>query len=134
MPCRCSPHTRLSHPSPATSERLAFPDKDPGRRAIWPCALALRLDHFVFPSRVRQLHGAVFEKRPVDPKAYQALDRVVAAHEAMRAAEADRSNQASIRSAAITEARENGLSLDAIAERLGVSRERVGQMIHKGDG
>ena len=73
--------------------------------------------------------GVTFEKRPVDPKAYKALDRVVAANEAMRSAEAERSRQAKIRAKAIGEARKWGMSLDAIAERLGVSRERVRQMV-----
>lgn len=69
-----------------------------------------------------------FEPRPVTSKAWKALDRVVAANEAMREAEAKRSRQAKKRSKAIEEARECGLSLDAIADRLGVSRERVRQM------
>jgi ribosomal protein S14 len=69
-----------------------------------------------------------FEPRPVTSKAWKALDRVVAANEAMRDAEAKRSRQAKKRAKAIEEARECGLSLDAIADRLGVSRERVRQM------
>ena len=74
-----------------------------------------------------------FESRPVDPKAWEALDRVVAANEAMRDAEALRSSKAEERARAITEARGYGLSLEAIAERLGVSRERVRQMAVKTD-
>jgi DNA-directed RNA polymerase sigma subunit (sigma70/sigma32) len=70
-----------------------------------------------------------FESRPVAPKAWKALDRVVAANEAMREAEAKRARQAKKRSKAIEEARRYGLSLDAIAGRLGVSRERVRQMV-----
>jgi hypothetical protein len=69
-----------------------------------------------------------FESRPVAAKAWKALDRVVAANEAMREAEAKRARQAKKRAKAIADARKYGLSLDAIAERLGVSRERVRQM------
>jgi DNA-binding NarL/FixJ family response regulator len=69
-----------------------------------------------------------FESRPVASKAWKALDRVVAANEAMREAEAKRARQAKKRARAIADARSYGLSLDAIAERLGVSRERVRQM------
>jgi DNA-directed RNA polymerase sigma subunit (sigma70/sigma32) len=69
-----------------------------------------------------------FEPRPVTTKAWKALDRVVAANDAMREAEAKRARQARKRAKAIEEARKHGLSLDAIAERLGVSRERVRQM------
>jgi DNA-binding transcriptional regulator YiaG len=70
-----------------------------------------------------------FESRPVNAKAWKALDRVVAANAAMREAEAKRARQARKRAKAIEEARGYGLSLDAIAERLGVSRERVRQMV-----
>ncbi len=70
-----------------------------------------------------------FEPRPVNAKAWKALDRVVAANTAMRDAEAKRSRQARKRARAIDEARRYGLSLDAIAGRLGVSRERVRQMV-----
>ena len=70
-----------------------------------------------------------FEPRPVNAKAWKALDRVVAANTAMRDAEAKRSRQARKRARAIDEARSYGLSLDAIAGRLGVSRERVRQMV-----
>lgn len=70
-----------------------------------------------------------FESRPVAPKAWKALDRVIAANDAMRDAEAKRARQAKKRARAIEEARSYGLSLDAIAERLGVSRERVRQMV-----
>jgi DNA-directed RNA polymerase sigma subunit (sigma70/sigma32) len=72
-----------------------------------------------------------FEARPVDPKAWVALDKVVEATEAMRNAEATRKVEAEKRARAIVEARRYGLSLDAIAERLGVSRERVRQMAVK---
>jgi DNA-directed RNA polymerase sigma subunit (sigma70/sigma32) len=72
-----------------------------------------------------------FEPKPIDPKAYEALDRIVAHTEAMRAAEVTRKEEAEKRAAAIVEARGYGLSLDAIAERLGVSRERVRQMAVK---
>jgi hypothetical protein len=58
-----------------------------------------------------------FEPRPVTNKAWKALDRVVAANDAMREAEAKRARQARKRAKAIDE-----------AERLGVSRERVRQM------
>lgn len=70
-----------------------------------------------------------FVPRPVTAKALKALDRVVAANAAMREAEAKRARQARKRAKAIEEARSYGLSLDAIAERLGVSRERVRQMV-----
>ncbi len=70
-----------------------------------------------------------FVARPVTAKALKALDRVVAANAAMREAEAKRARQARKRAKAIEEARSYGLSLDAIAERLGVSRERVRQMV-----
>jgi hypothetical protein len=70
-----------------------------------------------------------FESRPVNAKAWKALDRVVAANTAMRDAEAKRARQARKRARAIDEARGYGLSLDAIAQRLGVSRERVRQMV-----
>ncbi len=70
-----------------------------------------------------------FVSRPVSAKAWKALDRVVAANRAMREAEAKRAKQARKRAKAIQEARGYGLSLDAIAERLGVSRERVRQMV-----
>ncbi len=69
-----------------------------------------------------------FEPRPIATKAWKALDRVVTANEAMREAEAKRARQARKRAKAIQEARRNGMSLDVIAERLGVSRERVRQM------
>ncbi len=69
-----------------------------------------------------------FEPRPVGAKAWKALERVVAANEAMREAELKRAKQARKRARAIEDARKYGLSLDAIAERLGVSRERVRQM------
>lgn len=70
-----------------------------------------------------------FEPRPVTAKAWKALDRAVAANTAMRDAEAKRARQARKRAKAIQDARGCGLSLDAIAERLGVSRERVRQMV-----
>ncbi len=70
-----------------------------------------------------------FASRPVSTKAWKALDRVVAANTAMREAEAKRARQARKRAKAIQEARGYGLSLDTIAERLGVSRERVRQMV-----
>lgn len=70
-----------------------------------------------------------FTPRPVSAKAWKALDRVVAANAAMREAEAKRARQARKRARAIEEARSCGLSLDAIAEHLGVSRERVRQMV-----
>ncbi|MGH9080762.1 MAG: sigma factor-like helix-turn-helix DNA-binding protein [Acidimicrobiales bacterium] len=69
-----------------------------------------------------------FVSRPVSSKAWKALERVVAANEAMREAEAKRAKQAKKRAKSIEEARRLGLTLDAIAERLGVSRERVRQM------
>jgi len=69
-----------------------------------------------------------FGPRPVSAKAWKALDRVVAANDAMREAEAKRAKQAKKRAKSIEEARRLGLTLDAIAQRLGVSRERVRQM------
>jgi DNA-binding transcriptional regulator YiaG len=70
-----------------------------------------------------------FAPRPVTAKAWKALDRVVAANTAMREAEAKRARQAKKRARAIEDARSHGLSLDVIAEHLGVSRERVRQMV-----
>ena len=70
-----------------------------------------------------------FAPRPVTAKAWKALDRVVAANAAMREAEAKRARQAKKRARAIEDARSHGLSLDVIAEHLGVSRERVRQMV-----
>jgi hypothetical protein len=70
-----------------------------------------------------------FSPRPVTAKAWKALDRVVAANTAMREAEAKRARQAKKRARAIEDARSHGLSLDVIAEHLGVSRERVRQMV-----
>ena len=69
-----------------------------------------------------------FEKRAVDKRALKALDRVVDATEAMRQAEDERSKQARLRATSINSASAWGMSLDTIAERLGVSRERVRQM------
>lgn len=69
-----------------------------------------------------------FAAHPVDPKAHKALDDVVALSEAMRAAEVQRAQAAAKRADAIARARRYGLSLDAIAERLGVSRQRVREM------
>ena len=69
-----------------------------------------------------------FEPRPVDPKAWEALELVVTANEAMRNAEAARRRFAAGRAQGIRDARKYGLSLDVIAQRLGVSRERVRQM------
>jgi DNA-directed RNA polymerase sigma subunit (sigma70/sigma32) len=69
-----------------------------------------------------------FAARPVDPKAHKALDEIVALSDAMRAAEAERTKAAVKRAAAIARAREYGMSLDAIAARLGVSRQRVREM------
>lgn len=70
-----------------------------------------------------------FAPRPVTAKAWKALDRVVAANAAMRDAEAKRARQARKRARAIEEARSYGLSLEVIAQHLGVSRERVRQMV-----
>jgi DNA-directed RNA polymerase sigma subunit (sigma70/sigma32) len=69
-----------------------------------------------------------FTARPVEPEGWEALDRIVAAHEAMQAAIDERAAQARLRATAIADARKHGVSLDAIAERLGVSRERVRQI------
>lgn len=70
-----------------------------------------------------------FTPRPVDPKAWEALDRAVAAAEAMRAAEAVRSQEAIKRAEAIVEARELGLNLETIGEHLGVGKARVRQYL-----
>jgi DNA-directed RNA polymerase sigma subunit (sigma70/sigma32) len=70
-----------------------------------------------------------FTPRPVTAKGWKALERVIAANAAMREAEAKRARQARKRARAIEEARSHGLSLDVIAEHLGVSRERVRQMV-----
>jgi DNA-directed RNA polymerase sigma subunit (sigma70/sigma32) len=73
--------------------------------------------------------SVTFEKRQVDQRAHKWLDRVVAANDAMRSAEEERSKQARLRATAIKSAHGWGMSYDAIAERLGVSRERVRQMV-----
>lgn len=78
--------------------------------------------------------SVTFEKKPVDPKAYKALARVIAHNEAMRKAEADRKHHANLRATSINSARAWGMSLDTIAERLGVSRERVRQMAARDKG
>jgi DNA-directed RNA polymerase specialized sigma24 family protein len=75
-----------------------------------------------------------FTARPVDPEGWAALDRIVASTEAMREAEAVRKAESAKRAEAIADARSHGLSLDAIAERIGVSRERVRQMAKAGQG
>jgi DNA-binding NarL/FixJ family response regulator len=67
--------------------------------------------------------------RSIDPRAYEVLDRIVAATEAMREHEAARAAKASERARAITEAQGYGMSLAVIAERLNVSRQRVAEMV-----
>lgn len=69
-----------------------------------------------------------FTARQVDPEGWEALDRVAAAHQAMLDVAEVRAAQAELRRKAIADARKHGVSLDAIAERLGVSRERVRQI------
>lgn len=69
-----------------------------------------------------------FEKRLVQPGAWEALDRAVEAGEKMRAAEAERKEQNRIRAECIVEARRLGLTLDDIARRFGISAERVRQI------
>jgi Sigma-70, region 4 len=72
--------------------------------------------------------GVTFEKKPVGRQAYKALERVIMHTEAMRRAEADRKHHANLRATSINSARAHGMSLETIAEALGVSRERVRQM------
>jgi DNA-directed RNA polymerase sigma subunit (sigma70/sigma32) len=69
-----------------------------------------------------------FESRPIDPRAYPALERAVKATAELRSGEARHAQLIQDRAEAIGEARGHGLTLDAIATRLGVSRERVRQM------
>jgi DNA-directed RNA polymerase sigma subunit (sigma70/sigma32) len=68
------------------------------------------------------------ESRPLGPKARKALERIIAANAAMRDAETVRKTESQKRARAIAKARTHGMSLDAIAQQLGVSRERVRQM------
>jgi DNA-binding NarL/FixJ family response regulator len=72
--------------------------------------------------------GMNAESRPVGPKARKALERVIAANAAMRDAETVRKMESQKRALAIAKARAHGMSLDAIAQQLDVSRERVRQM------
>jgi hypothetical protein len=72
-----------------------------------------------------------FEKRPVDPAAYPLLDRIAELTDAMRQYEQSRHEAARERSVAIGEARRLGLPLEAIAQRLGVTGERVRQMMNR---
>jgi DNA-binding NarL/FixJ family response regulator len=72
-----------------------------------------------------------FERQKVDPKAYRQLDRIVKETAAMRDHEAGRAEAAHRRAEAIAKARALGLSYEAIAERLGVTKERVRQMATK---
>lgn len=65
---------------------------------------------------------------PVNEEVWAALDRVVAAHEALKSLEFRRKELAGMRAAAIADARSHNASLDMIAERLGLSRERVRQI------
>ncbi len=67
-------------------------------------------------------------KRQAQPGAEEALQRVVAHHEAMRTAEDQRKEEAAKRAAAIEDALTLGLTLAGIGERLGVSVQRVAQM------
>lgn len=64
----------------------------------------------------------------VTAKASAALELVVTTTEEMRTAEVARSRAQGQRAKAIATARAGGLTLDAIGQRLGVSRERVRQM------
>jgi hypothetical protein len=70
-----------------------------------------------------------FKPRPIDPKAWDALDRAVAAAAAMREAEAVRAAESVKRAEAIAEARRLGLNLETIGERLGVGKARVRQYL-----
>jgi DNA-directed RNA polymerase sigma subunit (sigma70/sigma32) len=69
-----------------------------------------------------------FERRPVDKRAEAVLDELEAIARAMEAAERVRAAEAAKRAKLITRARKYGVSLDVIAARLGVTRERVRQI------
>jgi DNA-directed RNA polymerase sigma subunit (sigma70/sigma32) len=69
-----------------------------------------------------------FTAKPIEPGGQEAVERAVAAHQAMQRLTDEKAVQAQLRVEAIHEARARGVSLDAIAERLGVSRERVRQI------
>ena len=66
-----------------------------------------------------------FKPRPVDPRAEAVLDELEALIEAVRAAEAARRAKMP---RLITRAHSYGVSYDVIAERMGVSRQRVRQI------
>jgi hypothetical protein len=69
-----------------------------------------------------------FEARPVDPRAQDVLAKIGACTEAMRTAESVRKFEAAKRAALITQARKYGVSLDVIAEVMGVTRQRARQI------
>jgi hypothetical protein len=70
-----------------------------------------------------------FTAKPVQPGAKAALNRANAAGKAMRDYEAARAEQAVIRAEAIREANRLGLTLDAIADGMGVTKGRVQQYL-----
>ena len=73
-----------------------------------------------------------FEKKPIEPRAYKALDRVVAATRGYATAPEDEcGTQARLRATAINYSRAWGMTYDTIARALGVSRERVRQMVKR---
>jgi len=73
-----------------------------------------------------------FEARPVELKAHKALAEALAAHKAMRAHEAGRAKEVARRAKALTKAHDAGMSYEALADALGVTRQRVRQMMGQG--
>ena len=69
-----------------------------------------------------------FEARQVDPRAQDVLAKIGACTEAMRTAESVRKFEAAKRATLITQARKYGVSLDVIAEVMGVTRQRARQI------
>jgi DNA-directed RNA polymerase specialized sigma24 family protein len=66
-----------------------------------------------------------FKPRPVDPRAAEVLDEIEALVDAVRMAEAARKAEVP---KLIAKAHGYGVSYDVIAERMGVSRQRVRQI------
>jgi DNA-binding transcriptional regulator YiaG len=68
--------------------------------------------------------------RPVaDPKLVEALEEIRQADNALRKGEADRDELSAARLRAVRRGVEAGVSKQAIASTLGVSRQYVGQMV-----
>jgi DNA-directed RNA polymerase specialized sigma subunit len=69
-----------------------------------------------------------FKANQVDPRAAEVLARIAEATESLKAAEATRKDLVAERARLIKRARKYGVSLDRIAETMGVSRARVQQI------